>query len=212
LGRALFRFINNKTHLLRHMVPLSTPLPLSQFIVIIETISFIIRPTTLSVRLAANITAGHILIRLVRSPIFILNLFSSVLLILIILEIAVAFIQRYVFTILMSIYVNETYDKSAPPLPHSLPKSLTYSFRFCCIFYTWEFPLLNFVKKCSLSFIQSFCCLYKKGSMVTRCFSWKIFSRISYKFSNEWLTLGNNFIYYIWNFVFFLFFLGFFSL
>jgi len=108
LAITLFRISQNTNHFLSHLVPLSTPIALSQFITIIETIRQLIRPITLSVRLCANITAGHILIALTRKPIFILNIFSSLLSILIILEIAVAFIQRYVFTILLSIYLRET--------------------------------------------------------------------------------------------------------
>lgn len=104
----IFNIIKNTNHFFRHLVPLSTPLLLSQFITIIESISQLIRPITLSVRLCANITAGHILIALVRKPIFILNPYSLLLLILISLEIAVAFIQSYVFVILLSIYIRET--------------------------------------------------------------------------------------------------------
>lgn len=105
----LFASLINTSHFLSHLVPLSTPLALSQFITIIETIRQIIRPITLSVRLCANITAGHILIALRRKPIFLINWFSTILLILLILETAVAFIQRYVFTILLTIYLRETY-------------------------------------------------------------------------------------------------------
>jgi len=108
LGFILFRILNNTNHFLRHLVPLSTPLSLSQFITLIERVRQIIRPITLSVRLCANITAGHILIALRRQPIFLLNFFSSILIILLILEIAVAFIQRYVFTMLLSMYISET--------------------------------------------------------------------------------------------------------
>jgi ATP synthase subunit 6 len=108
-GFILFCFAHNINHFLRHLVPLSTPLPLSQFITIIETIRQIIRPITLSVRLCANITAGHILIALASKPVFIFHYFSLIVTILIVLERAVAFIQRYVFTILLSIYLRETY-------------------------------------------------------------------------------------------------------
>jgi ATP synthase subunit 6 len=109
---------------MRHLVPRNTPLPLSQFIVLIESIRQVIRPITLSVRLAANITAGHILIILCRSIINTINMFSTVLGLLLILEIAVAFIQRYVFRILTTIYLRETYDPT-PPVSFSIPKTMT---------------------------------------------------------------------------------------
>lgn len=94
------------------MVPLGTPNILIPLIVLIELVRNIIRPLTLSVRLAANIVAGHLLLTLISRAI---NPFSSriwilILLalgILIILENAVALIQAYVFSILPSLYVRE---------------------------------------------------------------------------------------------------------
>lgn len=116
----IFRATKNTNHFLRHLVPLRTPLALSQFMVIIETARQIIRPITLSVRLSANITAGHILIALCSRNIYIINAVSLVLLILILLETAVAFIQRYVFTILIRMYIREIYDNATSPLPLSI--------------------------------------------------------------------------------------------
>jgi F-type H+-transporting ATPase subunit a len=121
----LFRALNNTNHFLSHLVPLRTPLPLSQFIVLIETASQFIRPITLSVRLSANITAGHILIALCANNIYTINAISSALLILVFLEIAVAFIQSYVFTILISIYMREVYDKTTPPISSRIFQTLT---------------------------------------------------------------------------------------
>lgn len=107
LAIVLFRIFKNTTHFISHLVPLSTPIALSHFITIIESIRLLIRPITLSVRLCANITAGHILIALIRNTILIINPIRLALVILIILEFAVAFIQRYVFTMLLSIYLRE---------------------------------------------------------------------------------------------------------
>ena len=98
----------NLNSFLAHIVPTGTPIALSQFITLIERVSQIIRPITLSVRLAANITAGHILIALSRTSVIILNHIRLILIILLILEIAVAFIQRYVFVVLITIYLRET--------------------------------------------------------------------------------------------------------
>jgi len=85
------------------------------FIVIIELISNIIRPITLSVRLAANLVAGHLLITLIRSPIVRVSFYAiiillSLLYLLMILESAVAFIQAYVFRILSTLYLREVND------------------------------------------------------------------------------------------------------
>ena len=93
-------------------MPSGTPYILIPFIVLIELTRNIIRPLTLSVRLAANLVAGHLLITLVSSPISSSNnkifiIIITGLLLLLILERAVAFIQAYVFRILRSLYLRE---------------------------------------------------------------------------------------------------------
>lgn len=93
-------------------MPIGTPSFLIPVIVIIETVSNVIRPATLAIRLAANIVAGHLLLTLLGSQgallssISLLCLFIALILLLI-LEVAVACIQSYVFTILSSLYLNE---------------------------------------------------------------------------------------------------------
>lgn len=57
----------NLGRFLSHLVPTGTPIFLIRFIVFIELIRNVIRPITLGVRLAANITAGHLLIALLAS-------------------------------------------------------------------------------------------------------------------------------------------------
>nr|UBD07269.1 ATP synthase F0 subunit 6 [Synapturanus rabus] len=99
---------------LAHLLPEGTPTPLISPLIIIETISLLIRPLTLAVRLTANMTAGHLLIQL--SSLASLALISSptstplmltALLLLTTLEIAVAIIQAYVFVLLLSLYLQE---------------------------------------------------------------------------------------------------------
>lgn len=91
---------------------MGTPRFLIPIIVIIETIRNIIRPITLSIRLAANIVAGHLLLTLLGSQgpnLIIINLILLIvgIILLLLLEVAVACIQSYVFTILSSLYLNE---------------------------------------------------------------------------------------------------------
>nr|YP_003891053.1 ATP synthase F0 subunit 6 [Tanystylum orbiculare]ADB91989.1 ATP synthase F0 subunit 6 [Tanystylum orbiculare] len=95
-----------------HLVPMSTPNLLIPFMVLIESVSNIIRPITLSVRLMANMTAGHIMILLISSSCVNLSFKYSFIIIfiqisLMFLELAVAMIQAYVFTTLSSLYYNE---------------------------------------------------------------------------------------------------------
>lgn len=98
---------------LAHLVPLGTPYILIPFIVLIELVRNLIRPLTLSVRLAANIVAGHLLITLISTPLtsrmYLTRVFILIgLILLIILERAVAFIQAYVFRMLRTLYLRES--------------------------------------------------------------------------------------------------------
>nr|YP_009740866.1 ATP synthase F0 subunit 6 [Bryodemella tuberculata diluta]QID03841.1 ATP synthase F0 subunit 6 [Angaracris barabensis]QID03880.1 ATP synthase F0 subunit 6 [Bryodemella tuberculata diluta] len=110
----LFGWINNTNHMFIHLVPQGTPNALMSFMVLIETISNIIRPGTLAVRLAANMIAGHLLLTLLgntgpsltMTTIYILIIMQMLLLV---LESAVAMIQAYVFSILSTLYSSETY-------------------------------------------------------------------------------------------------------
>lgn len=110
----IYRIINYLNNLLTHLTPQGTPILLMPFMVIIESIRLIIRPITLSIRLTANIIAGHLLLSLLGSSgtlitrFTLLNiiLFSQILLFT--LEIAVAIIQAYVFSILTTLYSNDS--------------------------------------------------------------------------------------------------------
>lgn len=102
----------NTSNLLIHLIPNRTPFILIPFIVIIETVSNVIRPLTLAVRLTANIIAGHLLISLLIrassfTPLLIFPLLFRAQTALIALEIAVAFIQAYVFRVLITLYTAE---------------------------------------------------------------------------------------------------------
>nr|UPO67422.1 ATP synthase F0 subunit 6 [Dryophytes andersonii]UPO67435.1 ATP synthase F0 subunit 6 [Dryophytes andersonii]UPO67448.1 ATP synthase F0 subunit 6 [Dryophytes andersonii]UPO67461.1 ATP synthase F0 subunit 6 [Dryophytes andersonii]UPO67474.1 ATP synthase F0 subunit 6 [Dryophytes andersonii] len=115
LATVAIGFRNQLTASLGHFLPEGTPTPLIPILIIIETISLFIRPMALGVRLTANLTAGHLLIQLISSATLAL-LFSSpivsaltfiTLLLLTMLEIAVAMIQAYVFVLLLSLYLQE---------------------------------------------------------------------------------------------------------
>nr|AEY20459.1 ATP synthase F0 subunit 6 [Pseudomugil signifer] len=106
---------NQPTHALGHLLPEGTPTLLIPVLIIIETISLFIRPLALGVRLTANLTAGHLLIQLISIAAFKLLTYmpavavatSSLLVLLTLLEIAVAMIQAYVFVLLLSLYLQE---------------------------------------------------------------------------------------------------------
>nr|AXS66312.1 ATP synthase F0 subunit 6 [Cucujoidea sp. 10 KM-2017] len=111
LSFMIFGWLNNTYHMFAHLMPQGTPPILMPFMVCIESISNIIRPGTLAIRLTANMIAGHLLMTLLGNTGPFLNYLIFILIIvqmlLIILESAVAIIQSYVFTILSTLYSSE---------------------------------------------------------------------------------------------------------
>nr|AAL92746.1 ATPase subunit 6 [Elaenia flavogaster]AAL92748.1 ATPase subunit 6 [Elaenia flavogaster]AAL92750.1 ATPase subunit 6 [Elaenia flavogaster] len=106
---------NQPSAALGHLLPEGTPTPLIPALILIETTSLLIRPLALGVRLTANLTAGHLLIQLISTATTVLLpimpaislLTAIILLLLTILEVAVAMIQAYVFVLLLSLYLQE---------------------------------------------------------------------------------------------------------
>lgn len=108
----IYGWINHTQHIFAHLVPQGTPSVLIPFMVCIETISNVIRPGTLAVRLTANIIAGHLLLTLIGNTgnslsNFLLGLLVLRQIALLILESAVAIIQSYVFAVLSTLYSSE---------------------------------------------------------------------------------------------------------
>nr|YP_010882019.1 ATP synthase F0 subunit 6 [Isocapnia anguis]WID86706.1 ATP synthase F0 subunit 6 [Isocapnia anguis] len=112
LSFMIYGWINHTQHMFAHLVPQGTPAVLMPFMVCIETISNVIRPGTLAVRLAANMIAGHLLLTLLGNTgpslsYSILSLLIVAQIALLVLESAVAIIQSYVFAVLSTLYSSE---------------------------------------------------------------------------------------------------------
>nr|AOY39673.1 ATP synthase F0 subunit 6 [Scolytinae sp. BMNH 1040080] len=112
LSFMIFGWMNNTTHMFAHLVPQGAPSMLLPFLVIIETTSNIIRPGTLAIRLTANMIAGHLLLTLMGNSgsslgSMMLTILILAQILLLTLESAVAIIQAYVFSILMTLYSSE---------------------------------------------------------------------------------------------------------
>lgn len=117
----LIGFIKHGFHFFSFFCPSGVPLPLMPLIIPIEILSYLIRPVTLSVRLFANMMAGHLILKvfagfvvsflsigavgIIAAPLPIL--FNSVM---IGFEILIALLQAYVFAILTCIYLKDSID------------------------------------------------------------------------------------------------------
>nr|QIH95742.1 ATP synthase F0 subunit 6 [Bradysia sp. XQM-2020] len=112
LAFMIYGWLMNTQHMFIHLVPQGTPSMLMAFMVCIETVSNMIRPGTLAIRLTANMIAGHLLMTLLGNTGSSLMTYMVVILLitqimLLILETAVAIIQSYVFTVLSTLYSSE---------------------------------------------------------------------------------------------------------
>jgi F-type H+-transporting ATPase subunit a len=114
----IYGFYKNGLHFFNLFVPKGIPIVILPLIVFIEVLSFLSRPISHSVRLFANMLAGHITLKVFASFIAMLGAFGAfgwigavlplgLTIALTALEILVAFLQAYVFTILTCIYLND---------------------------------------------------------------------------------------------------------
>ncbi|RYE06099.1 MAG: F0F1 ATP synthase subunit A [Rickettsiaceae bacterium] len=105
-------FINHGMHFLSLFLPRGTPLWLAPLMIIIELFTYLARPISLSLRLAANMVAGHVLLKVMAGFVVSLAIFFKIvpipmMIILIGFEIFVAILQAYIFTILSCVYLND---------------------------------------------------------------------------------------------------------
>ena len=112
IGVTIIGFLKHGLNYLKLFVPKGVPIILLPLIVIIEIISYLSRPISLSVRLFANMMAGHTMLKVFGGFVISLGLIGGWLplsfsVALTGLEILVAFLQAYVFAILTCIYLND---------------------------------------------------------------------------------------------------------
>ncbi|MBV0899951.1 MAG: F0F1 ATP synthase subunit A [Wolbachia endosymbiont of Fragariocoptes setiger] len=97
---------------LRVLLPKGTPLWLAPMMIFIELFTYLARPVSLSIRLAANMIAGHTIIKVIASFIVNMNIFLTpvpflFIMTLIAFEIFVAVLQAYIFTSLTCVYLSD---------------------------------------------------------------------------------------------------------
>jgi F-type H+-transporting ATPase subunit a len=112
IGVTVIGFARHGLHFVTLFVPSGVPLALLPLLVVIEVLSYLIRPISLSVRLFANMTAGHTMLKVFGSFVVMLGVLGgwaplAFVVALTGLEVGIAFLQAYVFTILTCIYLND---------------------------------------------------------------------------------------------------------
>ena len=112
IGVTILGFAKHGMHFFTFFAPPGTPVVMLPLLVPIEIISYLSRPISLSVRLFANMLAGHTLIKVIAGFIPVLGVAFGVLPLALVvaltgLEILIAFLQAYVFAILTCLYIND---------------------------------------------------------------------------------------------------------
>jgi F-type H+-transporting ATPase subunit a len=111
VGVTVLGFVKHGFHFFSFFVPPGTPLPLYPLLIPIEIISYLSRPISLSVRLFANMLAGHTLLKVIAGFVGLLGVFGVLPLAFVValtgLEVLIAFLQAYVFAILTCLYIND---------------------------------------------------------------------------------------------------------
>lgn len=111
IGVTVIGIAKHGLHFFSLFLPKGIPIALAPLLVVIELISYLVRPVTLSMRLFANMMAGHTLIKVIAGFVVALGLFGVVPLLVTSaiygLELLVAVLQAYVFAILTSLYLND---------------------------------------------------------------------------------------------------------
>lgn len=121
IGVTLLGMVNYGINYFSMFMPAGSPLALAPFMIVIEIISHTAKAISLGVRLAANITAGHILFAILSGFVWKMliaggfislgSVFPMLIVLLVtVIEMAVAVIQAYVFSLLTSIYISESED------------------------------------------------------------------------------------------------------
>lgn len=120
-GLIIIGFLEHGIYFLKKFIPSGTPMWLLPFLAVIEVVSYLIRTISLSVRLFANMLAGHALMHIISSAFvnliakvgyIAILLSTAVILAVLVLETGIAFLQAYVFVVLFCIYLSESLEIS----------------------------------------------------------------------------------------------------
>lgn len=111
IGVTIIGFSRHGLHFFRMFFPHGAPIATAPILIPIEVISYLSRPFSLSVRLFANMTVGHIMLKVLAGFVVALGVFGVVPFVVVagitVLEFFIGALQAYVFTILTCIYLND---------------------------------------------------------------------------------------------------------
>jgi F-type H+-transporting ATPase subunit a len=114
IGVTILGFARHGLHFFSFFVPPGAPVWMWPLLIPIEVISYLSRPISLSVRLFANMLAGHMILKVIAGFVFALGLAGIIPLAVVValtgLEILIAFLQAYVFTILTCLYIKDALE------------------------------------------------------------------------------------------------------
>jgi ATP synthase subunit 6 len=121
IGVVIIGILHLKKKFINQFIPKDAPKMLFPLLIVIETISYLIRPFTLGIRLFANMFSGHVLlfviisfvVAIIEKKILIMKILLLIFPILLLffimlLELLIIFLQAYVFVILLSVYLNDS--------------------------------------------------------------------------------------------------------
>ena len=104
-------FIKNGLGYFSILLPKGTPIFLAPLMIVIELFAYLARPISLSIRLAANMTAGHVLLKVLATFVVSAGIFGFLPLILLTIltgfEIFIAVLQAYIFSVLVCAYLSD---------------------------------------------------------------------------------------------------------
>ena len=111
VGVTIIGFVKHGIRFFGFFLPHGVPIYVAPVLIPIEVLSYFVRPVSLSLRLFANMMAGHTMLKVFGSFVAMLGIFGvfpfGLVLALTGLEFIVAFLQAYVFTILTCVYLND---------------------------------------------------------------------------------------------------------
>nr|QZZ24823.1 ATP synthase F0 subunit 6 [Stigmaeopsis miscanthi] len=104
----MMNIMKKNNSFLMHLLPMGTSNMLIPMMILIELLSFFIRPLTLFLRLSINMIAGHVLVNLISKMILTMsNIYMLIMYIYMMMKFLVSFIQAYIIVTLLNLYMEE---------------------------------------------------------------------------------------------------------